>query len=382
MQRPEPTTEQEVEAATVPSVAFCITELDPGGAEKALVRFAKGIHNVGWTVRVVSLRDAGALSEELEAAGIDVTALNCGGFGDVRAIPRLARLLRRVQPDMLVCFLHQANIVGRIAGWLAGVQQVISGVRVADRRRIVVWTDWLTQRLTCHYTAVSQHVASIHSQLCGITESRFTVLYNGVEIPDSRSTREERDDSYFRILFAGRLTSQKRPLDLVQAVSRLPEEILQRTMVDILGDGDLERPLRNAIEEKGLEDRIRLHGYQANMEPWWAQADVLVLPSAWEGLPNVVLEAMAHHVPVIASRVDGVREVIEDGKNGWLVKSGNVQDLVSAIIAAESSPEVRNEIAQCGFDSVRQRFCWQKSIEAFINCLAELRADHIGVEKR
>jgi glycosyltransferase involved in cell wall biosynthesis len=221
----------------------------------------------------------------------------------------------------------------------------------------------------------------LHSRLCGIPESKFSVLYNGVEVPDSPANAASRSDGQFRILFVGRLARQKRPQDLVQAVTQLPAELLQRTCVDILGAGELELELRNAIAASGLEDRVHLHGYQSDVEPWWATADLLVLPSAWEGLPNVVLEAMTHRVPVIAASVDGVREVIEHDETGWLVESGNVAGLTAAIVRAELSLEDRNQVAVRAFESVCQRFCWQKSIEAFACRLSELHHDHVRPEK-
>lgn len=381
MKQPEPTAELETEADSPPSVIFCITELDPGGAEKALVRFARGLHERGWSVHVVSLRDAGVLSGELEASGIRVTALDCGGFADLRAVPRLASLVRQLRPDILVCFLHQANIVGRIAGWLAGVKHVVSGIRVADRRRIVVWADWLTQRLSCHYFAVSQHVAQVHGQLCGIPSSKITVLYNGVDVADSSLPGEDRQDGLFRVLFVGRLTEQKQPVVLVHAVAALPDELLNRVKVDMLGDGELLDAVRKAILDFGLTDRVELHGHHADLNRWWAQADILVLPSAWEGLPNVVLEAMARRVPVIASAVDGIPEVICDGETGWLVQSGNVGQLTDAIVRAESSADDRQRLADRAFEVVRQRFCWQSAIERLAGKLLLLHENGTEMQK-
>jgi len=381
MQLPEPNTEHGIEGLRPLSVVFCITELDPGGAEKALVRFAVGIHQAGWPVHVVSLRDAGALGDVLKAAGIAVTALTCGGFLDFRTVPRLAKQLKRLRPDMLVCFLHQANIVGRLAGRLTGVRNVVSGVRVADRRRFVAWTDRLTKQLTCHYFAVSRHVADVHGQLCGIPESKISVLHNGVDIPDSVQKPRQDDNGTFRILFVGRLTRQKRPLDLVRAVKRLPTELLQRTTVDMLGDGELAAPLRNEIANCDLADRVHVHGHQSDIARWWAESDVLVLPSAWEGLPNVVLEAMAHRVPVIAASVDGVPEIVSHGETGWLVESGNVSELAAALVNAESSADERKRVANRAFDSVRQRFCWQKAIGEFANRLSQLHENSGDTEK-
>lgn len=363
------------------SVTLCITELDPGGAEKALVRVAIGLQKLGWHVSVVSLRNAGELARPLQAAGIQVHALSCGGFLDVRAVFRLRRLLAQQKPDVLLCFLHQANIAGRLAGWLAGVRTVVSGIRVADRRSSVIWTDRCSRRLSRHYVAVSRHVAEVHARLCGIPASQMSVIHNGVEIPRSRAQPVRREDEPFRILFVGRLTAQKRPQDLVAAVSQLPQDKQQRLIVDVLGDGELRATLQQQIADNQLSQVIHLHGYRSDVEDWMTQADLLVLPSAWEGLPNVVLEAMACGLPVIASDVDGVAEVLDDGSSGWLVPAGDVTALSAAIDRVTDDAELRQVVSARAFEDVQQRFCWDKTIRDYDHLLRRLLTDDADVEK-
>ena len=357
------------------SVTFCITELDLGGAEKALVRLAGGLKNAGWNVNVVSLRDAGVMSIPLEERGIPIQALNCGSLADPRTVPRLASILRAQQPDFLVCFLHQANIVGRLAGRLAGVPHVVSGVRVADRRKWITWIDGLTQSLSSHYFAVSQEVAAVHGQRCGIAPEKMSVLYNGVDIPDHVPERKSGDENTFRLLFVGRLTKQKRPLDLVHAVEQLPDELRKRVRVDYLGDGELRSFLQKAINSAGLHDQIHIHGHRPDVDSWMARADVLVLPSSWEGLPNVVLEAMAVRLPVVAAAVDGVLEILNHDATGLLYKSGNISELAAALSLADSTPESLTVMADRALEVVRQRFRWQTSIDQLADTLLELRAN-------
>lgn len=361
---------------------MCITELDPGGAERALVRVAVGLRQLGWQVDVVSLRDAGEMAEPLTTAGISVTALHCGGILDLRAVFKLRRHLRRQRPDVLLCFLHQANIVGRLAGGITGLCPVISGIRVADRRPSVTLTDRWSRGLSCHYVAVSRHVADVHADLCGIPADRVSVIHNGVDVPESRPVPGSQDDDHrFRILFVGRLTEQKRPQDLIDAVARLPAELLQRVQVDVLGDGVLGAELQERIRRHGLSDQVVLHGYQPDSTSWMLKSDVLVLPSAWEGLPNVVLEAMASGLPVIATNVDGVTEVVEDGQTGWLVPAGDVAALSEVIARVVSDTESRTTVADRALEAVQQRFCWDSAIHAYDQLLRQVSRSEGDVEK-
>ena len=362
-------------------VTFCVPELDPGGAEKALVRVASGLRERGWMVNVVSLRDAGSLTRQLESGGISVTALQCGSFMDIRAVFRLRRVLRREQPELLVCFLHQANIVGRLAGWLAGVRNVISGIRVADRRKWVTWTDRLTRRLTRKYVAVSRHVATVHAGVCRISPEKMTVIHNGVDIPDRCPTRLRQVNSNSRILFVGRLTKQKQPMHLVRAIAAMPDQLRNQIVVDFIGEGELRRDLERHVITAGLGDRIRFRGYQSNVVEWMQNADVLALPSAWEGLPNVVLEAMANRLPVVATNVDGVAEIIQPGVTGWLVPPADVTALAAALSQVLTDEDARQKVANRALEAVRQRFCWKNTIEAFERLLNDLRDHSHGPEK-
>ena len=145
-----------------PALCMVITELDIGGAEKAFVRLAHGLAFSGWSVRVICLRGPGPLGQELQDREIPVEYLNCRGFADVRAPFRLATSLRKQRPDIVLSFLHQANVASRIACRLAGVAVQVSGIRVADRRLFVMLTERLTAHWTTHCVAVSEHVATAH----------------------------------------------------------------------------------------------------------------------------------------------------------------------------------------------------------------------------
>lgn len=205
-------------------LTMVITELDVGGAEKAFVRVAIGLKNLGWDVQVVSLRDAGPLATLLEAANIEVSPLQVGGLLDIRAVWRLRRELLRRPTDVLLTFLHQANLVGRIAGRLAGVgsRRIVCGIRVADRRLIVRLPERVTKSLVDRYVAVSQSVGDLHWNLCQIASDRMVTIPNGVDleaidaaVPATPGEMGCGPDDKI-ILCVGRL-SGKAPLDALEA---------------------------------------------------------------------------------------------------------------------------------------------------------------------
>ncbi|MEQ9408660.1 MAG: glycosyltransferase [Fuerstiella sp.] len=350
--------------ATNPGITCCITELDIGGAEKAFVRVAIGLQQRGWYVRVISLRDEGPLTQPLQTAGIPVTALNGRGFPDFRLFWRLRAELRRHPTDMLLGFLHQANVYGRLAGRSAGIRRIISGIRVADRRAWVTATERLTHGCADHHIAVSQSVADSHAARCHIPRDRITAIPNGVDLPtqEPSANSHRRTD---RLLFVGRLTPQKNPLLLLQAFRMLPPEQQQSLTLHYVGDGPLRESLDQKIRDWKLADQVTLVGRSDKIEQLMQEATLLVLPSAWEGLPNVVLEAMACGLPVIATAVDGTRELIHDGHTGWTVPARDPAALSTAIAEALANPDERQRRATQARDMVVRDYRWESVIDTY-----------------
>ena len=353
---------------------MAITELDIGGAERAFVRVAIGLKQRSWDVRVISLRDAGPLSEELRQAGIEVTALGCGGCPDLRAVWRMRAVLQRQRPDVLLTFLHQANIVGRVAGRWARVARIISSVRVADRR----WSVGIAERSTSccvdHYVAVSQSVADVHAKLCRLSKDRVSVIRNGVDIeaidasPAIDRTQLGCREADFIILCVGRLTEQKAPDDVLSAVcsvAMLQPDVRRRVTLVFVGDGPLKSKLERRIMDDGLQESVRLLGHRCDVISIIKSADVLVLASRWEGLPNVILEAQAAELPVIASAVDGVTELIIDGKTGRLFSAGDVQQLAGILTEFLQSPNSAGGTVTAAREQVSRQFRWEDCIDAY-----------------
>ncbi len=158
----------------------------------------------------------------------------------------------------------------------------------------------------------------------------------------------------------------------IDAVQQLPDSLRKNVTVDILGDGPLKQRLQDTIKAAGLARAMHVHGFRSDAREWMRRSDVLVLPSAWEGLPNVVLEAMACGLPVISSAVDGVPEAIEDGVTGWLFPPGDCQELARCLQEAAQNPQQRQQIARAAYDRVRHQFCWDRSIGQLADLIRSL----------
>lgn len=260
-----------------------------------------------------------SLVPALEAAGVPVRSLNVRStWGAPGALMSLARLWRAERPQLVQSFLYHANILGRLAAWRAGVPHVVAGIRVAEPRgrwrlRIDRWTDRLVDRHVC----VSQAVADFSHDVGGLPREKLLVIPNSIDMARYANARpiaasELRLPPGRRwVTFIGRLDTQKNLEWLIAQSQRWLPRAPQHDML-IVGDGPLRNDLERLARHPHLAGRIHLVGWRPEIPAILAASDALVLPSLWEGMPNVVLEAMASGRPVLATDVEGVRELLGD----------------------------------------------------------------------
>jgi len=313
-------------------IVFGITDLDVGGAEKALVQLVTRLDRSRWSPSVVGLQPEGPLAETLRKASIDVLSLNVRSWRNAaKAFRRWRCELITRQPAVLQTYLFHANLLGRIAGRAAGVPVIASGVRVAERRtKGHLLVDQLTHRLADAHVCVSRAVADYHAAAARIPGTRVVVIPNAVEAPHTNPPSADWSSLNLppagaKLVFIGRLEPQK-GLDLLfDAIAGLPTE--KRPSLVVLGAGPDRQRLETQAEGLGIANLVRFLGWRPNPTEWIAAADALVLPSRWEGMPNVVLEAMAVGKPAIATNVEGVTDLIDDGRTGWIAEPENPESL-------------------------------------------------------
>src|SRR5262249_3712122 len=276
-----------------------IPTLDRSGAEKQMVLLAKGLPRDRFRVEVAALTRLGPLEAELDAAGIPVTAIGKHLKLDPLALVRLARFLEAGAFDVVQTWIFAANTYGRVASRMAGVPVVVVAEMAVDLwkgrferfvdRRLATWCDRLVGN--------SHAVVEFYRQL-GVPGDRLAMIYSGVEDEEPPAVDPGAVRASFGfpsgaplVLFAGRLAEQKRVDDLLKAL-----DLLQHVQPDvrtlIAGDGPLRGRLEETATAYALDGRVRFLGHRDDVPRLLAAADMLVLPSSYEGLPNVVLEAM------------------------------------------------------------------------------------------
>ncbi|HVJ79663.1 MAG TPA: glycosyltransferase [Planctomycetia bacterium] len=322
------------------AIALGITDLDVGGAERNFVELVLRLDRAKWTPSVTCLQPvgggAGALAGRLRSADVPVSSLEMKSVRDLwRGFRQWKAELTARRPALLQTFLQHANALGRYAGRSAGVPKIVAGVRVAEKRS---WWRTIPDRIAAGgidaHVCVSRAVADFQIKRARLDPAKVFVIPNGIDIaataatkPVDRGRTTGDEPRRLAVVAVGRLDPQKGLDRLIEALAELPAEIRRERQitVNLVGKGPEEATLRALARVRGVEDLVTFHGWQAEPLAWIAAADVLALPSRWEGMPNVLLEAMALGKPAIATDVEGVRELLGTGADrcGVIVPAGS-----------------------------------------------------------
>lgn len=359
-------------------IAFCITDLDPGGAERALVQLVTRLDRQCWEPAVFCLSDPGLLADELQTAGIPVTCLGATCWNQLAVILRLARKLRQFRPAILQTFLFHANLAGRIAGRLAGINRIVAGIRVAEKRsRIRLWLDRWTNGLVRANVCVSQAVADFSISRSHLSPRKIVVIPNGVDAARfAGATATDLTPLGIPVgsqvlLTIGRLDPQKGLSTLIEAAARLAPKF-PNTHFLLVGEGPQRPQLEQLIRDKALVGRVHLAGWRPDIPEVLAAGTALILSSLWEGMPNVILEAMASGLPVVATRVEGTSELIIDGRTGLLVPPQSPPELVTAIETILSTSVQARTMGQSGRERAAAEFSWDKMVSRYCELYSSL----------
>jgi glycosyltransferase involved in cell wall biosynthesis len=326
-------------------VVLALESSGPGGAERVVLMLAEALRDGGDEVSILTLRP-GWMTERAEAAGIPVEVMPQRAGLDLAWIVRLARLLRRRKVDVFHSHEFAMNVFGGAAARLSGTPAIatIHGRHwVAEHpRRTRAYR--VLHRLGMPVVAVSHQLAGFLAERFGLALEQIRVVHNGAAIPremrrDPRLQQAARRDLGLAIegpllVAVGNLYAVKDHATLLRALAELPG-----VHAAIAGRGEEEDRLRRLAVELRISERVHLLGLRDDVDRVLQAGDVFVQPSLSEGLPIAILEAMAHGLPVVATRVGGVAEAVLDGETGSLVCPGDPHALASALRRLIEAPD-------------------------------------------
>jgi glycosyltransferase involved in cell wall biosynthesis len=376
------------------SILLLGTQMATGGAQKILLDQARWLHQHGHKITVVFFYDRDGLvdvwkeSLEVPLHNLDVFRHNSSlleqGLLFLRGMRRLWTILRRERFDAAITYTHDSNMLGLPLAWLAGVPARI-GTHLGAIRGIPKWREVIHAALVnigCIQTLIAASKGAQQNAIQeGVFPARIVVIPNGAQVfeidpVDRDKTRRFlglKENELF-LLSVGRLVYEKGHEFLVQAMPEIVAKFPQ-TRAGICGSGPLHDYLASLISANGLEDQVKLLGQWDDIPHLLAAADIFVLPSRWEGLSIALLEGMIARLPVVATRVEGVDEVIQDNLNGYLVPLEDSKALAEAIMQLLKDPEKRVAMGGAAHARVLQGYTTDYMCEQYLK-VVEKRLEH------
>ena len=365
-----------------PRVLLLSTSLGLGGADRQILYLARALLANGFEVRLVSMTPLLEMGRQAVGEGLPITSLEMKrGQADWASFQRFVTILRDWRPHVLTTFMYHANLLGRLAGRWAGVPVIVTSIRSeqngsAARDWLMRLTNWMDDSCTTNSNEVAESLRRRHLLPGG---GRSSVIANGVDPIAMTGTAADRvhvrnelglPSAAFLWLAVGRLWEQKDYPTMLQAFQPLASAPARLT---IAGRGPLLDHLKAQAERLGIGRDVTFLGVRHDIPALLSAADGFVLSSAWEGMPNVVMEALAAGVPVVATGVGGVPELVESGKSGFVVPPRDPGALSEAMRRVMKLPrEQLKQMGQHGRQHIAANYGMSSMAQRWIRLFDEL----------
>jgi glycosyltransferase involved in cell wall biosynthesis len=365
-------------------ILFVSTSTTVGGAEKTVYTLATLLDPARHQVAgVVSVKPIGHYGRELASRGISTLSLDAVDGARLADAARLAEIIARLRPDIVHAVMFQAIQLCRLAkSKVPFAFKLVTSPRVHYRTRSL-WTLLLDRALKNRDDLLISECDASREFLVrrlNYSPAKVLTIRNGVALTSEPQSAEDRRKrrvalglSAADILVGavGRLDGQKGYATLIEAMARLKRANFRCV---IFGEGPERLRLEALILRRGLEASVQLGGERPDSASWMSAFDIHCLPSLWEGLPNSLLEAMALGLPVVASRVDGVPEIVEDAKTGLLVPPDAPDALASALRDFADHPARRASFGAAARLVVQEKFTVRRMLDEYGDAYAAVAA--------
>jgi L-malate glycosyltransferase len=356
-------------------IAFVMSSFEPGGTERQMIELLRRLDRRRWEVHLASLRSSGAWFGRAAEAAASVAVFPVTSFKDLRTCSQLLRFSRWCR-DRDIAVVHTAqlpsNIFGLIGAALGGVP-----VRIGNRRNInpdhspaeiaaqrVAYA--CAHKIVANSPAAAERLAREH-----VSRSTIAVVPNGIEI--NRAVRAAGRRAPRRVVMVANLRRVKGHDVLIEAAAQVLARVPDATF-DIVGGGPLLDSLREMTRQRGVARAFTFFGHQDDVAGRLAEADIFTLPSRSEAMPNALLEAMAAGLPVVASAVGGIRQIVADGRTGLLVPPDDPAALASRLLELMQETALAAALGAAARVEVAARYSFEAMVAAFEAVyVAELR---------
>lgn len=339
-----------------------------GGSEMLAFNLCKEWQALGIKTRICCLYErGGALTAMFEKAGISYDLLDIGGHGLLGRWMRTWRYFLRTRPSAIHVH-HLGSLINvLLPAYLSGCFNLVYTEHSAyaiERTRWMRRVLPVISRLVKRFTCVSHNLAEVFTTI-GVPVGRVVTIYNGVDTERYKPGAPRAEFSpVVRIGAVGRLVSEKDYPTLLAALALLKSQNV-RFFAEIAGDGPLAADLKMRAQGLGLRDVVSFRGSCDNVPGFLRELDIYVLSSRHEGLPIAVLEAMATGLPVVATRITAIPEIIDDGRTGILVPPGDPESMAAAIRDLAQDARKRRMLGDAAMAEVQKTYTIEKTSRSY-----------------
>ncbi|WP_424597126.1 glycosyltransferase [Caldisericum exile] len=354
-----------------------IDSLYAGGAESLLKNFVIEAKNYpNFKIDVCTLYSRNVYKEDLLKNGINLYDLSLPFKYDFSGIFKLVKLIRENSYDIVHVHLFPADLFGALASLFVDKKTkfIFSEHSIYNRRRnfklykpidIFVYSRY--KRIVCVSNLVKEELINYIPRLV----SKVIVIKNAIPVDDIKEDIQK----IYDVLFVGRLEKEKGVDILIKAVYEIQSKQSLNLKVALVGDGSLKSEYKKLVKYLSLEDNIKFLGIRRDVEKLMRLSKIFVLPSRYEGLPMVILEAMANRIPIIATKVGGIPEVIEDGIEGLLVEPESKDELTKKILYLLNNPSLREQLSKNAFEKVKSEYSIQSYTQRMLKLYEEVLSE-------
>jgi len=372
------------------NLLYVITKLELGGAQKQLLTLIRHLDKKRFHLFLFTAKDGLLLPEALSINGLTIKKSIClerpiNPLKDLLALIEIHRFIKKNNIEIVHTHSSKAGILGRLAARLAKVKIIIHAVhgwsfndyQPRVERLFFIWLERLSARFSDKLI-----VASNYDRQKGLDnhigrENKYTLIHYGIDYTEF-NIREQNIRKELRIdandLVVGMVSCfkpQKSPQDFIK-LAFLVSKALPNVKFLLVGDGILHGKIEKLIHKFNLQKQVILTGWRRDIPRILSAIDIFVLTSLWEGLPIAVLEAMASNKPVISTDTGGVREVITEGKSGFLVLPGDMLKMSERLAVLLKDKNLRAEMGQNARDSLDFNFALTNMIRESKNLYEDI----------
>ena len=338
----------------------------------------KGLHCADNVDLSVILLNKGRLADELCSAGLRVEVIDETQYSFFQLRTRIRRVLKVNSPQIIHSHRYKENILALSASRFLSYCKLVTtqhGLPETHKykgsfagRLKSRFNFFLLQYRFHKVVAVSSDIQNFFIDMLKFSSARVQVIHNGIEIPPS--TPQMYKENLLLIGSSGRLFPVKDYLLMVKIAGYLNE--VDNIEFVLAGDGPERAQLERLIEDLSLQGVFSLEGHLDSMDAFYQKLYIYLNTSVHEGIPMTILEAMAHGLPIIAPKVGGIPEIIEDGVEGFLIDSRDPQDYAEKCLLLCQDRELREKMSTAAREKVCSEFSREQMVEHYLECYREL----------